>query len=251
MKGFLQSALSILALVAVVSAVGLTIEWYRRRALRTWAAEQGGTFEAGAFLAGVAVPEAAAFGGACGGEGDGKTTYHNVSRFTRPEASYVVAQSHSTWKDMKGNVESSSQVVCFVTLPGGPLPEVSITPAPHAVARMGAALVGRPEPATLKVPDATSDFEGKFRVLPRAGMSEVPPTASLARLLPPSIQQELLARENLIAGLEARGTVVRLRGIGTLTGYPHQEILAAALRLGALWTGATSDQGGHGPAPEK
>ena len=126
MNEFLRNAVSILALAAGLSLIGLGVEWLRRRRLHRWAREQGGTFEAGRFFEGAAVPEAAAFD-APGGD---KRTYHNVVRIRVPEAEYVVAQTQLMYRDAKNALESRSHVVCFVTLPAGPeLAEDALPPA--------------------------------------------------------------------------------------------------------------------------
>lgn len=230
MKSFLQSTLSIVALVVVVSAVGLTIEWVRRRGLRNWAKEQGGAFEPGAFFAGVRPPEAAAFDG---GGGD-SITYHNVVRLERPGAAYVVAQCRTSYKDTKDNVKSSTCVVCFVSIPGGTFPSVSVYRPVHDFGF--GRLLGMPEPpAPLRVGDPVAGFKERFQVLPLAGASETAPEA-LARFLPPAVQQELLSQESLIAGLQARGNVVRVQAVGQQTGYPHREVFEFSERLVALWS---------------
>lgn len=227
MKSFLKTTLSVIALIIVLSAIGLSIEWFRRRSIQKWAQSQGGTFEPGSLLGGLPLPESAPFHS----EG-GKFTYSNVSRFVRPEASYVVAQYENRWQDFRNEWKTVSYVVCFVTLPSGAWPGVKV----HAP--MGgflSELIPRSEAsAPLKVPEATPAFAAKFQVLPGPGAGEISPEA-LARLLPTAVQQELLAQESLIAGFQVRGNVARVAAVSRETGYPHREVFDAARRLGAIW----------------
>ena len=229
MKGFLQTAASIVALVVVLSAIGLGIEWFRRRSVQKWAQELGGSFEAGGILDGVAVPEAGPFDA-----GMKKVTYSNVSRITRPEASYVVAQYHSIFQDFRNQTKSFSCVVCFVTVPKADLPAVQVS-FPKRPIPCGS-LVGLPNPpAPLPVPDAAPAFTERFevRALPDSGPIA---TDAVARLLPRGVQDELVARESLISGLLVRGNVVRVMGVGEEYRYSHKEVFEAATRLAAAWT---------------
>ena len=226
MKGFLQTALSIVALVLVVSALGLSIEWYRRRSLQKWAQDRGGTFEPGAFLDGVALPEAKPFDTHAE-----KVTYHNVTRIVRPEASYILAQYGNRWKNTKDQWESFSCVVCFITLPGPELPSVDVSfPTPAL-----GSLLGRPErPAPIRAADAAPEFAEHFEARPLTGAAD-PSADAVARLLTKAVQEELVARRDLISGFQSRGNVVRLQAVSKQTGYPHLDVFACAERLVAAW----------------
>jgi len=225
MKGFLQTALSIIAVVLVVSAIGLSIEWLRRRSLQKWAQERGGTFDPGAFLDGVELPEAKPFD-----LGVEKAKYHNVTRISRPEASYVVTQSQTMWKDTKSEWKSFSCVVCFITLPAPPLPTVRVSFPTRAP------LLGRPAPAApVRVADASPAFTEEFELRP-LGEGGEPSAEAVARVLPKAVQDELVASRSLISGFEVRGNVVRLQAVSKQTGYPHQDVFACAERLVAAWT---------------
>ena len=229
MKGFLQTAGSILALVIVVSAIGYAIELFRRRSLQKWAQVQGGSFEAGGILEGVQVPEAAAFDTRMK-----KVTYSNVSRIARPEASYVVSQYHTTWRGTKDELKSFSCVVCFITLPKADLPPVHVSFPKHA--NILGSLLGMPDPPPpLKVPDSSTAFAEKFEVTALEDAGDVKPEA-LARLLPKAVQDDLVANEHLISGLLVRGNVVRVMAVGKEYGYPHKEVFDVAARLAAAWT---------------
>jgi hypothetical protein len=228
-KGFLQTAASLIALAVVVSAVGMTIEWFRRRSVQKWAMEQGGSFEAGGILDGVQVPEAAPFDARMR-----KVTYSNVSRIPRPEASYVVAQYHTTWKDSKDRMQSFSCVVCFVVLPKADLPPVHVSFAKRASPQ--ASLLGLPEPPPpLKVPESTPAFDEKFQVTPSSEGGAIRPEA-LAQFLPRAVQDELAAKEDLISGLLVRGNVVRVLAVGREYTYPHKDVFDVAVRLAGAWT---------------
>ena len=229
MKGFLLSAAALLGIIGVVTAIGLTIEWNRRRSIRNWVQEQGGTFEAGGILSGIPVPEAAPFD-----VPTANVSYSNVSRITRPEASYVVAQYRISWKDMQNKVESFSCVVCFVTMPGGEFPPVYVSFPMRG--SLFASKLGRPAPpAPLKVPDSSTAFAEKFEVTPQKDAGDVK-SETLVRLLPTAVQDELVASDTLLSGLEARGGVVRLQAISRQSGYPHKEVFDVAIRLAAAWT---------------
>jgi hypothetical protein len=229
-KGFLQSAASILAVVVVVTAIGLTIEWYRRRSIQKWVQEKGGTFEAGKLLSGVAVPEAAPFDG-----GRDNITYDNVSRIARPEASYTVAQYHTTWRGTKNEVKSFSCVICLVTMPGVELPTVQVSFPSRG--NMLASMLGREDTSAppIPVPGSSPAFNEKFEVTTPTRSTEIKP-GSLERLLPKAVQDELVANESLISGFQVRGNAVRLQAVGRQVGYPHQEVFDVAVRLAAAWT---------------
>jgi hypothetical protein len=219
MKAFLQNALWWVLAVAVAAAVGLGIEWWRRRDLRKFAQEVGGTFEAGGILASVDIPEAAAFPGG---------SHNNATRVSTPEAGFVVATHYRTWSDLHGRQKSSSYVVCYITTPGREWPAVRVASAVPA-------LIERPGPSPLPVPGATPEFARDFEVRPLEGATPPVPEA-LARLLPPEVQRELLSNPTLIGGLEARGATVRLQAVGQLAGYPHRDVYAVARRIAALLT---------------
>ena len=220
MIDFLQNAASVLVFAALALGVAYGLERFRRRALRTWANEQGGTFEPGA----VEVPEAAGFDGSGGGD---IPPYSHVVRVSTPEATYVLARHYHSWRDVRNNRQSSSQVFCFISRPGTAWPAVDVG---RSVKGFAANLLGRPEPVTLAVPEATPAFAAAFQVT-----GEATPDA-LARLLPRAVQEELLATETLIAGLQARGGVASLRAVGQLAGgYPHRQLYEVARRLVTAW----------------
>lgn len=224
MMAYLKNALWILLLVAALSAIGLSIEWFRRRGLQKWALAQGGTFEAGGILKGVDVPEAAPFEGTS----EEKPTYHNVTRIEEKGTSIVLAQYHQTYKDIQNNVKSVSHVVCFISLPGADWPAVEVYPPFRSALLPGLA----PErPAPLAIKEASPAFAAAFEVRALSGTAPEAP----ARLLPAAVQEELLANEGLIHGLQARGRTVRVQAVGRPTGYPHQEVHAVAKRLAAAW----------------
>lgn len=221
MKDYLRNAAWVVACVAVLLAAGFGLEWFRRRALRNWAKEQGGTFEPGGMLGSVEIPEAAAF------DGERKPSYSHVSRISTPEATYVLAQYYHAYKDFRNNQKSVSYVVCFITLPGAGWPAVDVD---RSVSGVVGRMLGRPEAATLTVPGATAAFAAAFQVV-----GEGSPEA-LARLLPPAAREELLARETLIAGLKTRGGVARVQAVAPLAGgYPHREVYVVARQLVAAW----------------
>ena len=221
MIDFLQNAASVLVFAALALGIAYGLERFRRRALRTWANEQGGTFEPGA----VEVPEAAGFDGSGGGD---IPPYSHVVRVSTPEATYVLARHYHSWRDVRNDRKSSSQVFCFIRRPGAAWPAVDVQ---RSVKGFAAGLLGRPEPVSLAVPGAAPDFAAAFQVV-----GEGSPEA-LARLLPPAVQRELLASETLIAGLRTHGDVTRLQAVGQLAGgYPHRKIYAIARRLVAAWT---------------
>ena len=212
MIDFLLNAGSVLAFVALALGIGYGLERRRRRALRIWAEEQGGTFEPGE----VELPEAAAFDGPGGEE---KPLYTHVARVS----TFVLARYYTSWKDARNNRKSSSHVVCFISRPGAAWPSV-------AVSRAMPNLFGRPEPAKLAVPDATPAFAAAFEV-----RGDATPEA-LARLLPRAVQEELLGNETLVSGLGTRGDVARLQAVGQLAGgYPHAKLYEVARRLAAAW----------------
>jgi len=229
MKGFLRSGAALLGILGVVTAIGLTIEWNRRRSIQGWVQEQGGTFESGGILTGIPVPEAAPFDSPTADVG-----YSNVSRITRPEASYVVAQYRISWKDLQNKVESFSCVVCFVTMPGTRFPPVQV-----AVPTRGSLLAlkpGRPAPPVpIPVPDSSAAFAAKFEVTPQKDAGEVR-SETLVGLLPKAVQDELVASDTLLSGLETRGGVVRVQAIRRQSGYPHKEVFDVAVRLAAAWS---------------
>jgi hypothetical protein len=229
MKGFLQTALSTLALVVVLSAIGLSIEWYRRRSLQRLALEKGGTFEAGGILDGAEVPEAKAFDGPAS-----KATYHNVTRIVRSEASYVLAQGEYRWKGFRDEQKSVSYVVCFITLPGPELPSVSVS-FPARAFLLGPMLGVPDPPPPLKVAEATPAFAEHFEVRPLKSSGATSADA-IARLLPKGIQDEMVASRALVSGFQVRGSVVRLEAVSQETGYPHRDVFSCAGRLVAAWS---------------
>ncbi|HEX7898599.1 MAG TPA: hypothetical protein VF950_12615 [Planctomycetota bacterium] len=134
MKDYLQNVAWVFLFVAGALAAGFALEWFRRRALRNWAKEQGGTFEPGSLLGSVEIPEAAAF------DGESKPSYSHVSRIPTPEATYVLAQYYLGYKDVRNNQKSMSYVVCFITRPGADWPSVDVEVtgegSPEALARL-------------------------------------------------------------------------------------------------------------------
>lgn len=230
MKGVLQTGLWILAAAVVITAIGMTVEWFRKRGIRDWAKQQGGSFESGTLLEGLPVPEAAPF------DFPGvKVVYSNVSRFSRPEAAYVVSQYQTMWKTTKDEWQSFSCVVCFITLPGPPWPPVKIQePDPNLLA----GILGRPaeQAAPIPVPDVTAAFSEALEVRPMSGGDTVAPE-SLARLLPKAVQEELVAQRGLITQVQVRGNTVRLQAVSQFAGFPHREVFEVAKRLGAAWAG--------------
>ena len=225
MKEYLKGLPWFLAAVAVLIAIGYLIERWRRRELQSWAAAQGGTFEGGGILDEVAIPEAASFGTSAGSD---RITYNNVTRIVRPEATYVLAQYYHQYLDTRNNRKSNSCVVCFVTLPSGDWPSVSV----H---RPVFDLLGRPKPSPLAVPGAVPGFSA-FEIQPREEGTTPGPDA-LARLLPPAVQNELVANPDLISGLSSDGRIVRVAAVGQRTGYPHAKVFEVARRMAAAWSG--------------
>jgi hypothetical protein len=230
---FLKLLLVLLVLLGIGTAIGLTVEWYRRRDLRAFAKQQGGTFEAGSLLSGVPVPEAAAFD-AVARELDEKITYRNVTRIPGEPASFVVAQYHESSRGTKDEVQSDSYVVCLVSLPGAPLPQVHVYP-PHRPPGWIEKAMGMPSPQRpVPIPEPIRGFAEAFEAVPAPGAGEIDP-AALARLLPREVQQELLARSSLVVGLQVRGDVVRIQAASKATGFPHREVFETARRLAASW----------------
>lgn len=246
----LELVLAIAGVIAVFAALGLTAERFRRRKLRAWASEERGRFEAGAFLSGAKVPEAAAFGG------EDRVTYRNVTRISRSEASYVVARySRDESGGIKGDGESSSSVVCFVSLTGAKLPEVDVGRV-RSDESWPEELKGLVEPpAPLRVADLVPGFDEVFRALRMSDVRQVydvtevdgvkkvtklvPETAvssdALARLLPSRVQSLLLAKSDLIAGFGVQGDVVRVEAVRKARSDPYREVFDVARELAMAW----------------
>ena len=218
MKEYLRTALWWVLAIVIASAIGLGIEWWRRRDLRKWAAKAGGTFEAGGILKDVVVAESTPFGGG---------SHSNVTRISTPEAAYVVATHYRVWSDLHNRQKSSSYVVCYITIPGKEWPAVRVHSAVPA-------LIDRPGPSALPVPGATAEFAREFEVHALDGEA-ASSSEALAKLLPPEVQRELLANPTLIGGLQARGKVLRLQAVEQLAGHPHRDVYAVARRLVAQW----------------
>jgi hypothetical protein len=225
---FINGAYIVVAILLFVG-VGYSIEWFRRRSVQKWAEAQGGSFTAGTILAGTPVPEGAAF------DQKQNVTYTNVSRFKRPEATYVVAQSHVIWKDIHDRQQSSSAVVCFIDLPGSAFPPVRVHRRHTVLEVMRSVAPGMELPKPLTLAEAVPAFAEQFEVLP---LSDAGPVKSetLPPLLPKAVQDELVAKGELVAGLQVRGTVVRLQAVGQQYTYPHEDVFEIAKRLAAAWT---------------
>lgn len=210
MKDFLRSLVWWLPAIALALAVGWTIEWYRRRDARALAEELGGSFLPGGLVASAQIPEAAAFDGP-------SASYNNVIRVERPEGTIVVGTYYNSWKGIKGEHKSTSYGVAFVTLPWD-------APALDVASR---SLRATPE---LEVPDATDAFKAAFMAEGKGSPED------LRRLLPRAAQEELLAHPTIVCGLQARGRVARIQGVGQLTGgTPRRELYEIARRLAAAW----------------
>ena len=231
----LERAIPVIAVIAIILALGVAVEWSRRQKLRRWAQAQGGEFTAGSLLAGAAVPEAGAFDGSTRAD----ATYSNVVRILRPEAVYVIARMQrraaSTATSTGGQGQSVSCDVCFIALTGVTLPEVLVfRPAPSAAPGV---LPGVSDPRTpLTVPGARPDFAGQLQVVPVAG-GGAPSPDSLARLLPEPVQAALVARRDILSTLTVRGSVVRLQAVGMKDRRLHDELLVLARELAAAWSG--------------
>lgn len=214
MKRFLLRAAQIAAVVAVAAAIGLGIESCRSRRLAVWVAREGGSFSA----AEIPVPEAADFDG---GAPDG-AVYWNVARFERQGVVYVLAHSYRSWEDLHHRQQSTSTDVCFVVVPGPELPPVRVSGV-HLRSEAG-----------LAPPDAVHGFSDRWRVQVHPGAAAPAPEA-LGRLIPPAVQQELLAAGDLLSGLVVRGRTVRLDTEKTYTTPPYDRLLPLAERLAAHW----------------
>lgn len=231
MKEYLKNALPYLAAILILSAIGLGIEWYRRRGLQRWAQEQGGTFEPGSLLEGTKIPEAAPFDANLG---DGSVTYANVSRIPKPEAGYILGQYEHRYQNTKSERKTFSCVVCFISLPGPRFPQANVAPVVRGTAL--APLLGAPAaPAPVPVPGAVPGFADQIQATPMPGAPELKPEA-LSSLLTKEVQELLLEKRDLISGFQVRGSVVRLQAVSRQTGYPHQEVFEVARRLAAIWT---------------
>lgn len=228
MKAYLLNAACVAAAVVVLLGIGFSIEWFRRRSVQKWAESQGGSFTAGTILEGTPVPEAAAF------DTNMKATYSNVSRIQRPEASYVVAQYHAIWKDFRDRQQSFSCVVCFIDLPKGGFPPVRVGYRSTRPEFVKAILPETPGPAAIPLADATPAFHERFEVLPLSDAGPVKPE-SLAPLLPRAVQDELVAKGDLISGFSVRGNVIKLEAVQQQFGYSHREVFEVAVRLAAAW----------------
>jgi hypothetical protein len=231
MIGFLKLALGIVVVAAVLLGIGIVVQKFRQRNLGKWAAERGGTFEAGGLLSGVAVPEAAPFDLA-GTQGPGEISYRNVSRIPAGGLTWVVGDFKRTYTwDEK--TRSTGGVIVVVSIPGAEFPEVGVEE------RMGdpggiASAVGLPgRPPSIPVPGTIPGFAEKFEVRPLRGAGP-PDPAALARLLTAPVQELLLGSTSLLANLQTRGPALRLQAVESATSPPHKETLALAERLVAL-----------------
>lgn len=229
MKSYLINSACVLVAVLVLIGIGYSIEWFRRRSVQKWAESQGGAFAAGTLLEGTPVPEGAAF------DQKSKVTYSNVSRFKRPEASYVVAQAHVIWNDFHNRQKSSSSVVCFIELPGSAFPPVRLHRRFTALDVARSVAPGLEIPKPIAVPGASPAFAEKFEVLALSDAGPVAPE-SLPPLFPKAVQDELVAQGEVVSGLQVRGSTVKLQAISQHFTYPHEEMFEIAKRLAAAWT---------------
>lgn len=217
MRDFLQNALWWVLAVAAACAIGLGIEGWRRRDLRKFAQEVGGTFEAGGILASVDIPEAAGFPGG---------SYNNVTRAATPDATIVVATHYRSWSDHHGRQKSTSSVVAYIALPGRLWPSIQVSSKVPT-------LIERPGPSPIVLPSPAPEFAAEREVFPVAG-EPAPSAEAVARLLTPEVQKELAAHPALIAGLQAHKGVLRLQAVGQLTGDPHRDVYAVARKIASL-----------------
>jgi hypothetical protein len=232
-KSWLINVAYVAAAIVVLCGVGYSIEWFRRRAVQKWAESEGGTFAAGTILGGTPVAEGAAF--------DTKlnVTYNNVSRFKRPEASYVVGQYHAIWDDIHHRQQSTTCVVAFIEIPNNGFPPVRIDF--HSGMRdivtsvVPAVVPGAWVPVPIPLPDATPAFAERWDVLPLSDGGPVKPE-SLAPFLPKAVQDELVASGELISQITVRGNIIKIQAVGRIATHPHKEVFEIAKRLGALWT---------------
>lgn len=245
MSDTLKWVIAILALLAILTAIGLNIERSRRRKLLAFAQEHGGTFEPGPLMEGAPVPEAAPFDApivvsSTGDAGDDppesrdEITYRNVVRITRDEASYVIALRRHGSESTKGEWKTTSHLVCFVTLARSDVPQVDVAGpmSDWLLERMGAS-----KPVKVELPDPAPDFSKKLEVRTAPGAPKPSPEA-LDRLLDRTVQAEL-AQGDLIAGLRVRGNVVRLQAVGTTGDDRHRELYEVARKLAKIWAGKT------------
>lgn len=246
MADALKWVVGIVAVLAAVTAIGVTIEVSRRRHIRAFVQKHGGTFEPGTIMQGAPVPEGAPFdawfernpGGDVVGSAppdDETITYRNVVRVRGDEASYVIALRSESRRDTKDELKSTSSLVCFVTLARSDLPQVHVFPAMKRVAWMDA-LLGSVPPAPVELPGVTPEFAKEFSVYPVPGTAAPTPEA-LDRLLDRTVQAELLARRKLVAGLDVRGNVVRIQAVNHAGDQPHEELYEASRKLAIIWAG--------------
>lgn len=231
----------VVALIAVGSAIGLTIEWRRGSDLRAFAREQHGTYEPGGILSGAPVPEGAPFDGgrflltaegfsSGGRRPQDEPTYNKVLRVPGDEASYVIAH-YSRRSD------EASGVVCFVSLARADVPEVDVLLDLPKEGREE--LVAQAGPGALQLPDAVPGFGERVTVLAAPGTAAPEPRA-LERLFGQGVQSELLARADVLSGFQVRGNVVRVQARRRqLDQVAHREIFEIARRLASEWASAT------------
>ena len=212
-RRFLFAAVRWTALAAVLIGIGWGLELCRSSRLAVWVAREGGTFTADE----IKVPEAAGFD-----TSDSIPIYWNVARFERRGVTYVLAHYYRSWEDLHNRPKSMSTDVCFVVLPGPDLAPVRLSSA-----RM-------PSDVPLAAPDPVQGFPERWHASLLSGFPSPPPEA-LGRLLPPAVQQELLAAGDLLTGFVAVGRIVRLDTIKSYTVPPYDRLLAIAERCAAAW----------------
>lgn len=243
MGDMLKWVIAIAALLAILAAVGLSIGRSRGRELRAFALEHGGTFDPGSLMEGAPLPEAAPFDApiVVSSEGDAgddppepkaDITYRNVIRIPGDGASYVVALRRYGREDTNGQWKTTSYLVCFVTLAPSDLAQVDVFSAPvsdWALKGMGAS-----KPVKLELSAPAPGFAEEFEVRTVAGAAK-PTPAALDRLLDRTVQAELAAQRNVLAGLQVRGNVVRLQAVGTPGNEAHRELYELARKLAKTW----------------
>lgn len=229
MKSYLINAAYVVVAILVLCGIGYSIEWFRRRSVQKWAEREGGTFTAGTMLGGTPVPEGAAF------DTKLEVTYTNVSRFKRPEASYVVAQYHAIWNDLHQRQQSTSCVVCFIEIPDNGFPAVRVHHRSLGLEVARSVVPGADFPKPVPLADATPAFKERFEVLQLSDGGPVKPE-TLARFLPQAVQDEFMAGSELISQVTVRGNMIKIQAVGQVATYPHEKVFDLAKRLASLWT---------------
>ncbi len=247
MADTLKWVIAILVLLAILAAVGLSLERADRRKLLAFAREHGGTFDPGSSMEGAPVPEAAPFDAplvvSSTDDDDGdppssstEITYRRVVRITGDEASYAVALRQERSSNTRGEWETTSYLVCFVTLARADLPPLEVFAAAPGGSDWALEAMGTARPVKLELSRPAPGFADAFELHIPAGAAEPTPEA-LDRVIDRTVQAELVAQRKLIAGLRVHGNVVRLQAVGSPVREQHRGMYEVARKLAIVWAG--------------